>query len=235
MMSAVILDLYCLLTSLMVIGLVVWGLQKGGSTSKVHHFNRVVWGVGLVLLAWYLISVGFAIRGIYQASVNVKIPALPFAIFLPVILGLTVIFRSKTAQKIVDSVPLSWLVGVQSYRVLGGIFLVLYFYGKLPGQFALPSGIGDVLVGLMAFVLLFSIKKIAKPSFVIYVWNILGILDFMDAIATGIMTSPGKLQVMSLSHPNILATAYPLVLIPIFIVPLSFILHGICIWKLQRS
>jgi len=38
-------------------------------------------------------------------------------------------------------------VGVQVYRALGLIFLVLYAGGYLPGLFAWPAGVGDILVG----------------------------------------------------------------------------------------
>ena len=41
----------------------------------------------------------------------------------------------------IDAVPQPWLVGVQTFRVLGAIFLVLYASGALPGPFALPAGL----------------------------------------------------------------------------------------------
>src|ERR1700752_4163211 len=50
------------------------------------------------------------------------------------------------------AVPLHWLVAAQSYRVAGGIFLVLWAGGRLPWQFALPAGIGDVTTGIVAVV-----------------------------------------------------------------------------------
>ena len=46
--------------------------------------------------------------------------------------------------------PQSWVVGVQFYRVLGVIFLLLNAQGRLPSLFALPAGAGDIAVGLLA-------------------------------------------------------------------------------------
>jgi hypothetical protein len=46
--------------------------------------------------------------------------------------------------------PPPWLIGIQLYRVLGLNFLVLYALGRLPAEFALPAGVGDVIVGLAA-------------------------------------------------------------------------------------
>ena len=50
----------------------------------------------------------------------------------------------------------------------------------------------------------------------------------------GFLTSPTPFQVLALDHPNLLVSRYPLVLIPAFMVPLSSIMHGICLWKLHR-
>jgi hypothetical protein len=61
---------------------------------------------------------------------------------------------------------------------------------------------------------------------------LLGILDLAVALATGFLNSPGRFQLLALDQPNILTTAYPLVLIPAFAVPLSLILHRVCLWKL---
>ena len=49
----------------------------------------------------------------------------------------------------------------------------------------------------------------------------------------GALTSPGIANLLSRDAPNLLVTAYPLVMIPTFAVPLSIILHGVCLWKLQ--
>lgn len=60
-------------------------------------------------------------------------------------MGLWLLMRSATVAMLIDATPLSWLLAMQVYRVLGGIFLVLWTLGLLPGQFALRAGIGDVL------------------------------------------------------------------------------------------
>ena len=39
---------------------------------------------------------------------------------------------------------------MQSWRVIGVMFLALYAFGLLPGLFAWPAGVGDAIVGLSA-------------------------------------------------------------------------------------
>src|SRR4029077_5213861 len=65
-------------------------------------------------------------------------------------------------------------------------------------------------------------------------WNLLGLTDFAVAIAMGILSSPGPLQVFALDHPNVQVGTYPTVMIPAFGVPSSIILHGLSLWQLRR-
>jgi hypothetical protein len=62
-------------------------------------------------------------------------------------------------------------------------------------------------------------------------WNVLGILDLVVAIATGFITSPSTL--FSYDPPNELMAIFPLVLIPIYLVPLSLLLHLASLAKLH--
>jgi hypothetical protein len=137
--------------------------------------------------------------------------------------------------KIVDATPLSWLVGAQAYRALGAIFLILLGMGQLPWQFALPAGCGDFLTGVLAIaVATIAGSGSASGRKAVYTWNVFGILDLVVALGMGFLTSPSPLQLLAFNHPNLLVSRYPLVMIPAFMVPLSLILHGICLWKLQR-
>lgn len=49
------------------------------------------------------------------------------------------------------------------------------------------------------------------------------------------MTSPGPFQILALGAPNLAITAYPLVLVPAFAVPLSILLHVFAMRNLRTS
>jgi hypothetical protein len=51
----------------------------------------------------------------------------------------------------------------------------------------------------------------------------------------GAMTSPGRAHLLALDAPNLLVTAYPLVMVPTFAVPLALMLHGLVLWRLRRG
>ena len=197
--------------------------------------NAIWLGISALVVAWYGLIMALAKSDVFSATATAKSPALPLAVFAPVLLALWLILRSESMAKIVDATPLSWLVGAQFYRVLGVIFLVLLGAGQLPWQFALPAGGGDVLVGLFAIPIALAASNGSKASSnAAFRWNVLGILDLVVAVGTGFLTSPGPFQLLALNHPNLFVSRYPLVMIPAFMVPLSFILHGICLWKLRR-
>jgi hypothetical protein len=145
------------------------------------------------------------------------------------------LMRSNRIASLLDAMPLSWLIGLQLYRILGGIFLVNWAHGAIPGVFALPAGIGDTTVGLLALpAARWASSGSPAGRRVGISWNLLGLTDFAVAIAMGLLSSPGPLQVFALDHPNVQVGTYPTVMIPAFGVPSSIILHGLSLWQLRR-
>lgn len=83
--------------------------------------------------------------------------------------------------------------GVQLYRALGVIFLILYAAAKLPGQFAWPASVGDMAIGLLAPAVGVAYARAPrKAASLVAAWNVLGILDLIIAVGTGFMTAPSR-------------------------------------------
>jgi hypothetical protein len=221
-----------------ILGGIALGLWLGlGRTSLDQRQRAGTWlAVVVPLLAWYLVVWQFARSGGFQprpADGSTSLPLLPIAIFLPVLIALPLLTRSNRLAAVLDAVSPAWLIGFQAYRVLGYVFLVRWAAGELPGAFALPAGIGDVLVGALALPVAFYLQTGAigaRPA--AYAWNLLGILDLLVAVTMGALTSTGRLPV---DVPNTATSSLPLVMIPAFAVPLSLILHGVSLWQLMRG
>ena len=98
---------------------------------------------------WLALIWGSAINGVFRGGIT-PFPLIPFAIFLPVIIGTPIMLLSKRIGQVLDAMPASWLIALQAYRVLGSAFLIGWARGLVPGVFALPAGIGDVTTGLLA-------------------------------------------------------------------------------------
>jgi hypothetical protein len=195
----------------------------------------VTWlAVAVPLALWLGVVSNLAEAGAFQARPGIISP-LPIAVAVPVLIGLIGLMSSRRIAATVDAAPLGWLIALQVYRVIGGNFIVLWLGGAIPGVFALPAGIGDVLVGLFAIPVALYLAS-GRPGGVALAvaWNIFGILDLVDALTLGFLSSPGPLQALALDHPDVLATSYPTVMTPAFAVPLSLILHGLSLWQLRR-
>ena len=183
---------------------------------------------------WLAVIWSGAVNGAFRPGNNI-LPLVPLAIFLPVIIGAPILLRSKRIGEVLDAMPASWLVGLQVYRIFGGIFLVGWARGVVPGIFALPAGIGDVTTGLLALpvaYLLASRNGDGVRSAI--AWNIFGLLDFTIAVGIGLATAPGALQVILPSIPNTGIGLYPTVLTPAFAVPSSILLHVLSLRQLRR-
>lgn len=180
---------------------------------------------GIFLTAWLLCALILGMDGFFRPDPSVRIPNILFSL-LPLVIGFGLLFVSPTFREIVEATPPQWIIGVQTYRVLGVFFLILYAQEKLPGVFALPAGVGDLIIGMTAPIVawLYVLKRRWARSLAI-LWNIAGIADLVMAVALGFLSSPGRYQRLALDSPNDLITAFPLVLIPTFAVPLSNLMH----------
>jgi hypothetical protein len=202
-------------------------LQAAGVPPE--QVRRAALRIGSLLTAW--IAVAFAL-GSLDIDGMIGIPAAK----APIALAVAAVFAAVlylTNRRVFEAVPQSWLIGVQTFRGLGAIFLVLYGFGKLPGTFALPAGFGDWTVGLLAIpvALLYAYRR---STGVAVAWNVLGMLDLITAVTMGVLNTRG-LNILPPDTSNQLLAVLPLSMIPFYLVPLSFMLHIASLVKLSRE
>jgi len=175
--------------------------------------SRWIIGSAMVAAAWL---VGVFLLGAANVFRNdVLPPRVPMALFATLLLGYLLLL-SPTFRQVVAAVPQHWLIGIQTFRVLGGVFLVRYYAGELPGLFALPAGIGDVATGLLALFVAYawySGKPYARGAAI--AWNLFGMADLVNAVVLGTLTGGGAGGFV-----------FPIVLIPVYAVPRAFLIHS---------
>ncbi len=149
-------------------------------------------------------------------------PRIPMAMVLTLAFGYLLLL-STSFRGIIASIPQHWLIGIQTFRILGGVFIVRYLQGEIPAFFAIPAGVGDVLTGIFAPLVaywLYSGKSYARGAAI--AWNLFGMADLVDAVAIGVTTG----------GPGIV---FPIVLIPIYAVPRAFLIHSYSLIGLLRK
>jgi hypothetical protein len=217
-------------------GVIAVGLWLGlENTDVTPGQRRATWlAVMIPYTLWFALAWSAAIDGALRTDAS-SLPALPLAIFLPVVIGAPLLLSSKRIGQILDAMPASWLVALQLYRIFGNWALVAWLHGSLPGVFALPAGIGDTLTGLFAVPAAIIVATgTAQGRRAAVIWNIFGLADFVVAITLGMITTPGPLQLIVPSVSSIGAGAYPGVLTPAFVVPSSILLHLLSLRQLRR-
>ena len=222
------------LVTLIALGLIWMGAARMQAPAKSRYATAGVLSAALV--AWLAIAQYLGAANAYFASTENAAPTLMLGLLIPIAVAAIAVWRSENIASLVSAIPLPWLVAAQVYRVAGGLFLVLWADGRLPWQFALPAGIGDVATGCAAVVVAVLLAQNAVGArTAAYGWSLFGIADLVLAIAMGAMTSPGRPHLLAFDAPNLLITSYPLVMVPTFAVPLALMLHGLVLRRLQRG
>ncbi len=176
-----------------------------------------VWFVLVVILA--------ATRALYYEH-GLGTPGLGLAVTLPIAILCITVACVKSLREGFHRVSLSLLVGVHTVRLLGITFIVLYGAGRLPAPFAPVAGWGDIFVGLTAPLVAWLVyQQGANARPIVRIWNMIGIVDLIAAVALGATSSPGPLRLIFAEPSSAIMTTLPWLLIPGFLVPLLMSVH----------
>jgi hypothetical protein len=151
-------------------------------------------------------------------------------------LGLPVAFliawrRSPTFRDRILALDLTPVVVLQTGRILGLAFLVLYSVGELNGLFAFWGGGIDVIIGGTALTVAYTVLAMRPfPRRVFKAWNLFGAFDFVVAWPIIFLFSPTAAGVLAGSGPTTeAAVAFPMSFVPMFGVPLMCTMHLIAL------
>lgn len=190
---------------------------------------RVAILAGAVLSLWAVAATVLAYRGAFQPHELESVPpvGLNLIVVLSVLLGS--LATSTSLRRLLTRQPN--LIRLHLWRLVGIVFLVLMLRGQVPALWALPAGIGDILVGMTApWVARDVVTPRGRRRAII--WNLFGMADLVVAVGLGTMLSPGATQVFETVPTTEFMTHFPMALVPTFLVPLAFTLHAVSLWQL---
>jgi hypothetical protein len=192
--------------------------------------------VAVVLVAWFAMVVLLGAGGLFESPSGSAPIAIGIGFAAPLVLFFAALRLSQPFKALVSSLDLRLVSAIQAWRFAGFGFLALYAYDVLPASFALPAGLGDIAIGLSAPWIVVAL--IRRPGFAggtaFKVWNALGVLDLLSAVATGALGS--VLATGALGEITTAPTArLPLVLIPAYFVPIFLMLHITALIQARRA
>lgn len=199
--------------------------------------NAAIWATSIFLLIWGGATIRLGSMNALRITPESPLPPPILAMALvPILIAYVAFEYWEPFRRLVFNIPQHWLILLQVYRITGGIFLIVFSMGLIPGAFALVAGMGDLVTGLLAIPVAWFVykqKPWARKS--AYAWNYLGLFELILLIPLGLLSSPTRIQTLALGNPNLVTSAWPSVLAPTFHVSLGIILHIFSLAKLRRE
>ena len=184
----------------------------------------------VVLGLWLAVALFVSATGVLF---NPPRPALLVMIWVPPVIFLAAFARSKGLRQWIKQLNPLWPIGFNLVRApIGVIFLLMEAAGRLPAEFALKAGIGDILVGVAAVGAMICLPLRSIINFrVVGAWNILGLADILMVI----VVAQRILFFGDDTGALVELTRFPMLVVPAFVVPLVLITHFVVFVQLWHN
>jgi len=194
---------------------------------------RVAGKLALVLAAWLVLA------GLLSASgVLSRFEARPPPLMLVVggAIGLsTYLGRRAITGRLLDTMPRSWPVALQTMRVPIELMLyALFAGGRLPVHLTFEGRNFDILVGLTAPIMAYLVHTGRASGRALLAWNVVSLGLLANIVGMAITSVPGPLHLPWPGPPNTVVTELPFVYLPAFLVPLALTCHVVSLRQLLR-
>ena len=184
-------------------------------------------GVATLLLVWFAAAYAIGVEELLHNEGGAVFQPIALSAVIPVAAFLGLYALSDRVRAFVLRQNIRTLTTLQHWRVVGFVFLPLYFFDVLPGLFAWPAGLGDVSVGLAAayVVARFARDPDYETSSGLVRYQFLGLLDLAVAMGTAGLAGGGFPALIANGITTAPMDVWPLNLFPSFIIPIFIILH----------
>lgn len=187
--------------------------------------RKEFWPIVVAFSIWFLLAIVLArARWFGHASA----PAVALTVWILTALVLLAWWKVSVVRAWADDLPLPALIGLHLTRFVGFYFLFLCKNGAMPEAFALPAGIGDIVVAAGAVVLL-VVPPLLQSRRIVLAWNGIGLVDIVFVVFSALRL--GLRDWGSMAPLREL----PLSLLPTFLVPLIIASHVLIFARMSRS
>ena len=179
-----------------------------------------------VVGAWIGLATALGANGALAYSPDQPVPVVGVLFATPLIVAAAAWLGSARFRAAMLAIPTELLIGLNSLRVLGALFLALTAVGRLSGPFPYFAGLGDIATGLIAIPLALRVARGQAAS--VAAWNAFGTLDLVVAIGLGLTSAQGgPLHLLQVGVGSQAMQALPFSLVPTVLVPFYMITHAV--------
>jgi hypothetical protein len=182
----------------------------------------------IILSLWGLAALALGLSGVTQRYPIIFVQSIGASTLLAQVLAFSF---SKSFRGIAMNWSLRTLTLFHVWRIIpGALFLYNYhLLGRLPFDFAVIGGWGDILVGITAIPMC-PLGNADRPKLlkILLGWQVLALGDLVFVLRAAVAAG--------LANPPIMApiTEMPLVLLPLSLVPITLFAHFVAIAQLIR-
>jgi hypothetical protein len=193
-----------------------WSEKRQKRTSRYFIVGFSFWLILLLVLAQLDVFTVFEV-----------FPPRVLYVFIPPLLFIAFFLFWPPLGKFLKAAPASWLIYVQSFRILMELFLWLgYRAGFVPLQMTFEWLNYDIIVGLTAPMAGFSFfGRRRYHRFQAILWNIFGMALLANIVLIAVLSMPSPIQVFMNEPSNSFIANIPFIWIPGFIVPFALAMH----------
>jgi hypothetical protein len=223
-MEASMLDIIGSIDGMTTIAIVLYAVTQALPWTLPQRLGLVA-GAG----AWVGLASARAAAGALAVTPGQPVPVLGLLFAGPLLLAGGAWATSPNFRTALLGIPTRLLIGLNSLRVLGVLFLILAVQGRLSGPFPILAGWGDIITGAVAVQLAVLAGRTPGPSArTVAAWNLFGAADLILATVLGIGSAGGG--PLNLIHAGVGSAAMqhlPFSLVPTVLVPFYLISHFI--------
>ncbi len=196
--------------------------------------SRKILIAALVIFLWLAYLTILSQTGILR-DLNLP-PKFPLLVFLPLVIGMIVFYNRKKNSAILHSIPRSWPIYFQSFRIAVEVLILLtYFEGILPQSATFEGYNFDVVMGLSAPIMGMYVTKHPHRKAIQYVWNILGIC--MVLFVAFIVASSIYFPIIWNSETPLVDLRFlemPYLLLAGYLAPMAIFVHVLSLTQLRK-
>ena len=152
----------------------------------------------------------------------------------PAILVWGGLLLSPSLHRLMDFIPLHWILLTQMFRIGVEVYL-FYFYrwGLMPRAITWEGQNFDVLLGMSAPILAGMYYFMGyRARWTLFAWNLVGIGTVLNAARIGLLAAPTPFYHAEFEPMNRVILFFPYVWLPVFLVPFAIGSHVVALKKI---
>jgi hypothetical protein len=181
--------------------------------------------VAALLLGWLAVALLIGVAGWFREA---SAPAVAITVWSLTLIVLVSLWKVSLLRDWAATTSLRGLILFHITRFVGVYFLLLYQRHRLPYEFAVPGGVGDIFIAATASILSASRQLFGSRSLVL-LWNSFGLIDIVFVVMIGLRLGLRDWQSMAVLRE------LPLSLLPTFLVPLIIASHFLIFIRIARA